>query len=179
MQKNLRPLPSGISSYLYPLGPENIHSHTHLASSEGIFFLPGSVQLKSVGTRRKMAGMAVKALSTFAHVSSWSREGLIASKLGSWNSTPTNIRSLLLSPHSCLIPSHQVLSIIHCRCNLGPKVAPSPYINLLSLATGEELAASGRTVDIFSFFFSSRGIISHPAPSLQASPFVLHPPVLT
>lgn len=56
--------------------------------------------------------MAVKALSTFAHVSSWSREGRIASKLQSSISTPTKGTSPVLYPQSFFTLLHQVLSLI-------------------------------------------------------------------
>lgn len=63
------------------------------------------IELVPRGGRR----MALRTLSTFAHVSCWSREGRIAIKLGSPVSTPTESESLLLFPHSHLALPHQVL----------------------------------------------------------------------
>lgn len=55
-----------------------------------------AIELVPRGERRT----AVRALSIFANVSSWSREGCIASKLGAPISTPTRSRSPLLYPTS-------------------------------------------------------------------------------
>lgn len=54
-----------------------------------------AIELVPRGERRT----AVRALSIFANVSFWSREGCITSKLGAPISTPTKSRSPLLYPH--------------------------------------------------------------------------------
>lgn len=125
--------------------PGHAHPHTHLPGSGGIFSsafsspelnarLCVAQELVPRGGRRT----AVKALSTFVHVSSWSREGRIASKLRSSISTPTKGTSPVLYPHSLFTLLHQVLSLIFVFVVLEAKSSSiSMSQNLLFSGYGE------------------------------------------
>lgn len=95
-----------------------------------------AIELVPRGGRRT----AVRALSTFAHVSSWSREDRIASKLGSPISTPSKNRALSFTPAPTL-PHHIrschsfFLSLKSRRPQVAPPVSHA-LVPTISLAVG-------------------------------------------
>lgn len=180
VQRRLWPWPSASLGDFYLPSPENVHSNTHLASCEGIFSVsPDRPQLEWRWYPEEDGRNGRKALSTFAHVSSWSRESLLTSKLGSPNSPPTKSTSPFLYPTPT--SSHRTGSCQSFRAFVTSEVQSNPF-SVYELAFSRYwggAAASRRTVDIFYLFYSLVELSQVFPGFLQAFPSVLHRPVPT